>query len=64
MPFLYGTSNTITDYRSACSIDQKIMEDNGIKTQAEYRAFLAKNGEKIMELARQSTMERVSSRTN
>lgn len=63
MVFTHGTSNTITDYRSSCSIDQKIMEDNGIKTQAEYRLFIQRNGNKIMELARKTTEERVTSRT-
>ena len=64
MPFLFGTSNTITDYRSSCSIDQKIMADNGIKTQAEYRLFLQRNGDKIMELARKNTEDRVTARTS
>lgn len=64
MPFLFGTSNTITDYRSSCSIDQKIMADNGIKTQAEYRLFLQRNGDKIMDLARKNTEARVTSRTS
>jgi aspartate 1-decarboxylase len=63
MPFLYGTSNTITDYRSSCSIDQKIMADNGIKTQAEYRLFIQRNGSKLMEIARKETEQRASSRT-
>lgn len=63
MPFLYGTSNTITDYRPSCSIDQKIMQDNGIKTQAEYRLFIQRNGVKLMELARKETEQRASSRT-
>lgn len=64
MPFLFGTSNTITDYRSSCSIDQKIMADNGIKTQAEYRLFLQRNGDKIMELSRKNTEDRVTARTS
>ena len=64
MPFLLGTSNTITDYRSSCNIDQKIMADNGIKTQAEYRLFLQRNGDKIMDLTRKTTEERVSQRTS
>lgn len=64
MVFTYGTSNTITDYRSSCSIDQQIMSDNGIKTQAEYRLFLQRNGSKIMELARKTTETRVTSRTS
>jgi aspartate 1-decarboxylase len=64
MPFNYGTSNTITDYRSSCSIDQQIMTDNGITTQAEYRLFLQRNGNKIIELARKTTEKRVTSRTS
>ena len=63
MPFLNGTSNTITNYSSACSIDQKIMADNGIKTQAEYRLFISRNGNKLMEQMRNQTTDRVNSRT-
>jgi hypothetical protein len=39
------------------------MEDNGIKTQAEYRLFIQRNGVKLMEIARKETEQRASSRT-
>lgn len=63
MPFLYGTSNSITEYRSSCSIDNKIMADNGIKTQAEYRLFLQRNGNKILDITRTATEKRVGEQT-
>jgi hypothetical protein len=49
MPFYIGTSDAITEYRPSCSIDEKIMKDNNLKTQSEYRAFIQKNGIKLME---------------
>ena len=37
----------LTNYNSQCNIDSKIMKDNGIKSQEEYRIFLQKNGKAI-----------------
>lgn len=59
MPFLYSTDTLITDYRSSCSIDNKIMADNGIKTQEDYRAFLQKNGGKLIENMRKNTEDKL-----
>jgi hypothetical protein len=59
MPFYYGTSNTITDYRTSCSVDNKIMKDNGIKTQQEYRLFVQRNADKILDINRSLTMKRL-----
>lgn len=59
MPFLYSTDTLITDYRSSCTIDNQIMADNGIKTQEEYRAFLQKNGDKLIGNIRKNAEKRL-----
>lgn len=59
MPFLYSTDSLITDYRSSCTIDSQIMADNGIKTQEEYRAFLQKNGGKLIQNIRNNAEQRL-----
>ena len=43
-------SRTFTDYNPTCLINQKIMKDNNITNQNEYRAFLQKNALKIMQI--------------
>ena len=48
MPYYIGTSNEITEYATSCSIDAKIMRDNNITSQHEYRLFLQKNGKKAV----------------
>lgn len=39
----------LTDYSSNCLADKKIMKDNKITNQFEYRKFLQENAKKIME---------------
>ena len=48
----------LTSYTSNCVMDNKIMKDNSIKTPAEYRLFLQRNAEKIMEINRNSVVKK------
>lgn len=40
----------MTNYMTSCTTDNKIMKENGIKDQNEYRLFLQKNAEKLMQI--------------
>ena len=40
---------SFTEYNSNCLVNKKIMKENKIKSQYEYRKFLQENAEKIME---------------
>lgn len=53
-------SRTFTDYSPPCLINQKIMKDNNITNQNEYRAFLQKNALKIMQINTENSKKSVS----
>lgn len=61
MTFHLGNdSRSFTEYGSACSIDAKIMKDNGLKTPEEYRLFIQRNGSSLMTLNRNLTQQKVA----
>lgn len=47
-------SRILTEYKSNCVVNNKIMKDNKITSQYEYRKFLQENAEKLMETNKNS----------
>lgn len=43
-------ASNFTEYNSSCLVNKKIMKDNKITSQYEYRKFLQQNAEKIIEI--------------
>jgi len=47
-PTLMSDSRVYTDYNPACRLNNKVMEENGIKSTFNYRRFLTNNATSIM----------------
>lgn len=60
MPYSSTDGRYLTNYKSQCSIDSKIMKDNGIKSQEQYRAFIQKNGVAINTLVLKNITSKLS----
>jgi hypothetical protein len=58
MVFIVGTDRAITDYRSSCTLDNLIMQQNGIKSQQEYRQFIQRNALKLAQIDRDLVQKR------
>ncbi len=61
MVFHFGSdARSFTQYESACSIDKKIMNDNGLKTPEEYRLFIQRNGSSLMTINKNLIQQKVA----
>lgn len=61
MVFHFGSdSRSFTEYRSSCSVDAQIMQDNNLKTPEEFRLFIQRNGSSLTNLNKNLIQQKVA----